>query len=296
MLSDGSNTYLYGLGRIGSDASGGWGYHLGDALGTLRQLTGASGEITRTQSFEPFGAPLSSSGTATSEFGFTGEQDDIAGLVFLRARFYYPSSGRFITKDRFPGFSSLPTTLHPYIYGINNPIRFNDPSGQVINILAILGIGGLAGGIANVASYLLSTPNCDWTWQSALESFGIGFVAGFIGTGATLLVAAILPSTGFWSIAAVSAAISGGTGGGASTIIYNLLTDKPIFKGIVQGIFWGGISAAAASYFFPIYNRGPDPHLRWTSGWPFKNAHIGRKTLEFVRQEIAQDESPEKRT
>jgi uncharacterized protein RhaS with RHS repeats len=101
VLSDGSDTYLYGLGRIGSDGSGGWGYHLGDALGSLRQLTDASAKVTLAQSFEPFGAPLSSSGTDTSEFGFTGEQDDIAGLVFLRARYYDPGVGRFITKDPF---------------------------------------------------------------------------------------------------------------------------------------------------------------------------------------------------
>jgi RHS repeat-associated protein len=110
--------------------SGGWGYHLGDALGSLRQLTGASGEITRTQSFEPFGAPLSSSGAATSEFGFAGEQDDITGLVFLRARYYDPGTGRFITKDPFPGYSSLPSTLHPYSYLLNNPVNLVDPSGQ----------------------------------------------------------------------------------------------------------------------------------------------------------------------
>ncbi|HKZ55888.1 MAG TPA: hypothetical protein VJ123_10435 [Anaerolineales bacterium] len=38
VLSDGANAYLYGIGRIGEEQPGGWQYHRGDALGSLRQL------------------------------------------------------------------------------------------------------------------------------------------------------------------------------------------------------------------------------------------------------------------
>ena len=36
VLDDGTNTYLYGLGRIGEQQPGGWRYHHGDALGSVR--------------------------------------------------------------------------------------------------------------------------------------------------------------------------------------------------------------------------------------------------------------------
>ena len=39
VLSDGENDYLYGLGRIAEQGTGGWQYPLGDALGSVRQLT-----------------------------------------------------------------------------------------------------------------------------------------------------------------------------------------------------------------------------------------------------------------
>ena len=39
VLADGTNAYLYGLGRIGEQQPEGWAYHQGDALGSVRQLT-----------------------------------------------------------------------------------------------------------------------------------------------------------------------------------------------------------------------------------------------------------------
>jgi hypothetical protein len=45
VLDDGDNSYLYGVGRI-SQVNTGNEYFLGDALGSVRQLTNASGAVT----------------------------------------------------------------------------------------------------------------------------------------------------------------------------------------------------------------------------------------------------------
>jgi len=81
VLSDGTNAYLYGNARIGEEQPAGWRYHLGDALGSLRQLADASVNISLTRSYEPFGDPLLTTGTGTSIFAFAGEQRDGTGLV-----------------------------------------------------------------------------------------------------------------------------------------------------------------------------------------------------------------------
>ncbi|MCH7588375.1 MAG: RHS repeat-associated core domain-containing protein [Chloroflexi bacterium] len=65
-----------------------------------------------------------------SDSDYAGEQDVISGMAYLRARFYDPSIGRFLTKDPFPGFPYLPSTLHPYTYAMNNPVNLVDPSGE----------------------------------------------------------------------------------------------------------------------------------------------------------------------
>jgi len=88
VLSDGTNTYLYGNGRIGELQPGGWAYHLGDALGSVRQLVDAGGEVRLARSYEPYGSTSSSAGTGATVWQFTGEARDAStDLTFLRARY-----------------------------------------------------------------------------------------------------------------------------------------------------------------------------------------------------------------
>ena len=51
------------------------------------------------------------------------------GLVYLRARMYDPSLGRFLQRDPFPGLIAAPGSLHRFAYVGNNPLRFTDPGG-----------------------------------------------------------------------------------------------------------------------------------------------------------------------
>lgn len=73
VLSDGANAYLYGNGRIGEEQAAGWVYHLGDALGSVRQLASPSGAVVMDRSYEPFGEMLNSAGTRTSNFQLTSQ-------------------------------------------------------------------------------------------------------------------------------------------------------------------------------------------------------------------------------
>ncbi|MCC6298668.1 MAG: hypothetical protein IT314_05190 [Anaerolineales bacterium] len=62
-------------------------YFLSDALNSVRQLTDASGDITLAKSYAPYGEATMSAGNGTSPFGYTGEQVDVSGLTYLRARY-----------------------------------------------------------------------------------------------------------------------------------------------------------------------------------------------------------------
>ena len=53
VLQDGANTYLYGVNREAQVAETQTGYFLPDALGSVRQMTDAYGDITLTQSYTP---------------------------------------------------------------------------------------------------------------------------------------------------------------------------------------------------------------------------------------------------
>jgi RHS repeat-associated protein len=130
-LSDGTNTYIYGNGRIAQAAGANTEYILGDALGSVRQLTDASGAITYAGAYDPYSVVTSTSGLSQSPYAFTGEYyGDSTQLLYLRARHYAPSTGRFLTRDTWMGEYNRPLSLNRWNYVGGNPVNVVDPSGH----------------------------------------------------------------------------------------------------------------------------------------------------------------------
>jgi RHS repeat-associated protein len=132
ILSDGGYTYLYGNDRIAQQSTEDTEYFLTDALGSVRQLTNSEGEITLNRSYDPYGNVLASEGSGESVFAFTGEQmDSYSKLLFLRARYYSLSTGRFMSRDSWQGDTNQPMSYNAWLYGYANPMRYADPTGLI---------------------------------------------------------------------------------------------------------------------------------------------------------------------
>jgi RHS repeat-associated protein len=99
-------------------------------LGSVRQTLDDTGAALTASglSFTPFGLPQS--GAQPAPFGFTGELHH-NDLVYLRARWYDPSSGTLLGRDPFEGYDTLPYSLHPYQYAYSAPTMWTDPSGEL---------------------------------------------------------------------------------------------------------------------------------------------------------------------
>src|SRR5690606_9579195 len=107
-----------------------WNFYAQDGLGSVRTLLDDAGVVQSSMSYDPYGMPL---GTTPDNFGFTGEQTDASGAVFLRARYYEPQLGIFSALDPFEGKSCTPMSLNGYGYVHGNPIMNTDPSGMMPN-------------------------------------------------------------------------------------------------------------------------------------------------------------------
>jgi len=130
VLADGANTYLYGNGRIAEYAGVAAEYYLGDALGSVRQLANGSAGVVSAKTYQPYGSVMGSAGSGATMYGFTGEQTDPTGLQYLRARFYAPGMGRFLTRDSWEGDANRPMSYNSWLYVYASPINFVDPTGQ----------------------------------------------------------------------------------------------------------------------------------------------------------------------
>ena len=132
VLQDGTNTYLYGVNRVAQSTPTETEYFLPDALGSVRNLMDETAAITLTQSYTPFGEVLTSTGDGQTDYAFTGEMfDPTTGLVYLRARYYGVSDGRFLSRDTWNGASVYPISYNKWGYSFDNPLAFFDPSGNI---------------------------------------------------------------------------------------------------------------------------------------------------------------------
>ena len=103
-------------------------YLLADHLGGTAAVLDASGNVTASRKYWPYGAERAMSGDqrATDKW-YTGQRDedyDGLGLYNYKARMYSTTLGRFVSAD--------PLTvdgLNRYTYVRNNPLRYTDPSG-----------------------------------------------------------------------------------------------------------------------------------------------------------------------
>ncbi len=78
-----------------------------------------------------FGVEKNIDDNDTNAFRYCGEYyDKETATVYLRARNYNPSTGRFISRDSFAGRRSDPLSLNLYTYCGNNPVKFTDPFGH----------------------------------------------------------------------------------------------------------------------------------------------------------------------
>ena len=102
-------------------------------MGWLRELTDSAGVAVGTADFAAFGTERATSG-ADSVFGFAGEQSDPTGLQYLRARYYDPTTGTFLSTDPVtPGAGGV-VGYNTYSYVGNNPTTWVDPSGSTSTI------------------------------------------------------------------------------------------------------------------------------------------------------------------
>ena len=106
-------------------------YYVTDTHGNVVQLLDETGNVTKTYEYDSFGNEVNPDKKDENPFRYCGEYyDKETEEVYLRARYYEPSAGRFITRDTYTGESDEPLSLHLYTYCENDGVNAWDPSGH----------------------------------------------------------------------------------------------------------------------------------------------------------------------
>jgi len=115
-----------------------------DLQGTPLAEADVSGNITATFDYAPYGSQAL--GSPPNGPGYTGHVNDPdTGLVYMQARYYDPSVGRFLSTDPVGPSTGNPFNFNRYNYANNNPIVNMDPDGRLTGSLLHQDEEGTAG-------------------------------------------------------------------------------------------------------------------------------------------------------
>jgi RHS repeat-associated protein len=176
----------------------------GNVVGTVNGVTGA---FTANPTLDVYGIPRASGTSATKQgyCGSLGHVTDDTGLVYMRARYYDPNVGRFVSED--PGGNGT----NWYVYAGDNPVSCVDCDGRSTQwfdwVLSAIANGNAAGAGAS------------FSYCALLGALSTNAATSILGRTAafTLTVALGLASVTCWAIGlganapeALEAVVAGG--------------------------------------------------------------------------------------
>ena len=152
-----------------------------DNLGSWNVITDKDGKLLEELNFDAWGNmrdPITWSkehedGTMLYDRGFTGHEHLVDfGLINMNGRLYDPLMSMMLSPDNNIQLPKTSLNFNRYSYCMNNPLKYTDPTGELVESVAF----GVAGGAMNV---LFNARNIDSFGEAALL-FGAGFVKGFL--------------------------------------------------------------------------------------------------------------------
>lgn len=155
-LKQGSDNIIYGLGPlyvVKADAT--TVTFARDGSKNVRAEVSSAGAVTAAFRYRSYGLIAQSTAALPTYLGLANQTIDPSGLVYMRARWYDPTVGRFITRDPLAAEAAAPADFNGYMYAGANPIVFIDPTG----LRQSTGSDDEGGGCSSVGACLGSRPN-----------------------------------------------------------------------------------------------------------------------------------------
>ena len=131
--SDGTKTaeLVYGSRALARKVDGVWYYYLYNAHGDVIGMTDGDGNVVNSYVYDAWGNVLSETEAVENPIRYAGQYYDAElGQYYLRARYYDPSIGRFISIDAVEGDIAEPLDWNQYVYCRNNPVAYVDLTGM----------------------------------------------------------------------------------------------------------------------------------------------------------------------
>jgi len=199
--------YLRGINLIAREMDGMVYYYIHNEHGDVSQIRGENGACKASYEYDAFGNEKNPNKDDENPFRYYGEYYDVeTQTVYLRNRDYDASIGRFTQEDTYwnpenmiygdnpvrlnereadendllglntytykPEVTAMMQSTNLYVYGINSPICYQDPSGDFAISLAVIFVGVVFAAMASIALMPVSRPLIHTIIYKTKENWG----------------------------------------------------------------------------------------------------------------------------
>ncbi|HPR93722.1 MAG TPA: RHS repeat-associated core domain-containing protein, partial [Syntrophomonadaceae bacterium] len=226
------------------------GYYLYNNHGDVIQLTDKQGTVTTSYLYDAFGIEQEPQPNDPNPFRYCGEYlDKESGNVYLRARYYDPETGRFISED------PIRDGLNWYVYCNNDPVNYFDPRGLAIGDVTMPNGDVIHGTITDGITHL---PDGSRPPEGAVVETAAGFYMMLNGSGVEVTPTSVTTSSG----SNVTGYNAGGTtymlGGSRPTVGSTVHTSGGDYimtaSGIGNKVYSGSSSSSSSSSKYNPYD------------------------------------------
>ena len=181
------------------------------------------------------------------------------GLINMNGRLYDPLLGRFLSTDNFVQEPGSTQSFNRYSYCLNNPLKYNDPSGEIPAFIVAAAIGG----ILNVAINYQNINNAGQFFKYFAVGAGAGVAGMYAGSFAVGLAGVSGGVIGGAAYGFGAGLASGIITGGGNTWIQGGGWDDVAKGAVIGGAFGGGIGALSGAVLGGV-NAWADGKDFWT--------------------------------
>lgn len=186
------------------------------------------------------------------------------GIIHMNGRLYDPLLRRFLNADENIQDPYNTQNYNKYGYVLNNPLMFNDPSGEVLPFLVGIGIGWLAATLISGAIIGVAISIGIYALQAAISNnFTInGFLKAIITGAVTGAVSAGIGQV-FTAGSFLANVANGAISGAATSGVTSLIAGDNFLKGVIKGAVIGG-AVAGVSYTIGYFAKSGGNKTRIT--------------------------------
>jgi len=208
--TDGTNTlnFVYSPAgeALGFTCNGTKYFYMRNVQGDVIGIYDSTGTVVVEYTYDAWGKPNSVTGSLASTIGVINPlryrgyyYDDETGFYYLQSRYYDPEIGRFINADAALGQIGNVQGSNMFAYAFNNPIMYDDPTGNWPKLSTIFTVVAVAAAVVAVAAVCVAT--------AGLATVAVvGGGTAFMATATTTAALGVAATAGKVALAATGAA------------------------------------------------------------------------------------------